>query len=243
MMLYSSNQFCLISWGIQKDCINDGSSAAVMSQKSFVEWMFNNKINPDTRAPIQPETFYFYNCHIETNKYNNQNAYERFGNSFDVYEAQYEKAKSILGGLQEIDDNLPQEIKDILSEQENYITSRVKLLQSAEEIHKFLTKIAKRDDVPLGKAIKSFIDKKEYKDKYKEAKKGFLTLLKEFLIKCFLAIYESVKWCFTVDLIDKAKDNGRNNCEKIIGKAIVDFRTYITQKLDDKPEVVKLTTQ
>ena len=227
MMLYSSNQSCAILFETQKDCINDDPSAYVMSKESFVRWMNYNNINPHTRARIQPETFYFYNCHIEPNKFSNED-----NTAFEEYKTQYEKAKSILYGLVEMDDSLPEEIKNAPLPLECLIEF-VKNAETPEKIHNLLTKTSNQN-TDVGHIAKKIVEQEEYKRKYENAEEGFLTNLKKFVIKCFLAIYEFVKFWFTVNSIPESLDNWRQNCQRLENAASKDFRDYLTKEITIK---------
>jgi hypothetical protein len=257
MALFSVKQECVVLRDIAEGCINDGSSATAMTPyalKALGEYdsVFGTtdtriKDNPETRDSIKPETFYFHNCHVE-NFYSEANldGKEGFDNYvLPKYANKYLDAKLIWLGIKEPPNNVKlffQEIKKLVPET-SVIFSFDDLFvhnlspgdsrhMTANQIKEFLSNLASCNSL-FGKAVKSMMNKENFKKEYKKAAETSLTKLKNFVVKCLLTIYHSLKWCFTRDTISEAKEAWRKSCEEATANPnLPGFRDYVTSELN-----------
>jgi hypothetical protein len=76
-------------------------------------------------------------------------------------------------------------------------------------------------------------DDAEFQKLYEALKEGPIDKLKDFLVKCLLIIYHSLKWCFTLDTISEAKEKWRKSVADNT-KEFSDFRDYVTSSLQSE---------
>jgi hypothetical protein len=252
IILYEVDQECIISRDVGR-CINDGTTACVMTLDTLKRLGQNSrdyfssvditdtkiKNNPVTRDPIKPETFYFVNCHIEKDFYSRSNLVgDRFNHDdFIKYKKQYLQAILIYLNLEKPSNKISalfNEIKQLVPNLEIKVVLRAFNFDGmrADDIYKLLASLKKHDS-PLGKAVTNMFDDAEFQKLYEALKEGPIDKLKDFLVKCLLIIYHSLKWCFTLDTISEAKEKWRKSVADNT-KEFSDFRDYVTSSLQSE---------
>lgn len=247
MALFSVKQQCIIDCRVAEGCINDGIAATQMIQETFKKWMEEKQINPSNNQPIKPETFYFHNCHVDHyfREYNTNRIFNPI--DFQRYKNQYVEAKLIWKGIKEPPENVKQlfeEIKKLMPEIsvtfsfDDFFVDDLSpddfRDMTANQIYEFLNYLAERDSL-FGKAVKKMMDSEKFQIEYNKAEETSLTKLKNFVIKCLLTIYHSLKWWFTRDTIREAKEEWRKSCERATTSSELRcFRDYIVTTLESE---------
>ena len=242
-VLYNIEQQCVILF-VEEHCLNDGTNAMPMSIDSFKVWVNTKQTNPETREPIQPETYNFYDCVTRTNTFNKP--------SFAAYKTQYERAQLML--MESPLEGIPKEVSDFIEKGNIKIAFQIQNLKnaitnasSAQEIRQLLENLSQNSNATspeiqkFQKAIEALLEAEKFKKKFDEAKLGCFEQFKNFVLKCVYTIFYYIQWfLFSEKATDRNAKISRGYKEiDNSTKAFKDFKDFVCTEIDN-PQVIEI---